>query len=108
MEGEGESPPARDRIFSFDVPPSARPGDVCKVNLPGGVCVEVTLPDGCEPGSSIEFSAPVPEPDSPRASTDMASASSPDAPILARLYWEGNPTRSQTAERQGLSNAAVE
>ena len=37
---------AQERVFSFDVPRGAVPGDVCKVNLPDGTCVEVTLPPG--------------------------------------------------------------
>lgn len=100
---------ARERIFSFDVPPTARPGDVCKVNLPGGLCVEVTLPEGAVPGSSIEFSAPEPETDSPRSSESaLSQQAGSDEPVLCRIFWEGRPQRSQKEADSGLSNAAVE
>jgi len=98
----------RDRVFSFDVPTTAKPGDVCKINLPDGTAVEVTLPDGAVPGTAIEFSAPTPEEDFVEEE-GAGSESVPDA-VPCRIYWEGKPQSSgkQSTGTQGLSNAAVE
>ena len=46
------------RVFSFEVPKSAKAGDVCKVNLPDGESVELTIPETAVPGATIEFAAP--------------------------------------------------
>lgn len=98
----------RERIFSFDVPLTAQPGDVCKVNLPDGTSVEVTLPAGAVAGAAIEFSAPL-EDVAEHTETDSSAAT---GPVPCRIYWEGKPQRSLSVgvsdKDRGLSNVAVE
>ena len=69
--------------------------------------MEVTLPPGAVPGTTIEFSAPQQE---DASAEPPMSESSAEAAVPCRVYWEGRPQCSAGEARNGagLSNAAVD